>query len=53
MRLLELNGFSAVMDGDTLLVQLLGMGFAIEAIERCQVAMATYSRSFSLQETTE
>ena len=43
----------AVMDGDALLAQLLGMGFAIEEIERCQVAMATSSRPFSLQEATE
>ena len=44
---------AAVMDGDALLAQLLGMGFAIEEIERCQVAMATSSRPFSLQEATE
>ena len=45
----------AVKDGagDGLLAQLLGMGFAIEEIEHCQVAMATSSRSFSLQEATE
>ena len=43
----------AEMDGDALLAQLLGMGFAIEEIERCQVAMATSSRPFSLQEATE
>ena len=43
----------AVMDEDALLAQLLGMGFAIEEIERCQVAMATSSRPFSLQEATE
>ena len=41
------------MDGDVLLAQLLGMGFAIEEIEHCQVAMATSSRPFSLQEATE
>jgi hypothetical protein len=43
------------MDGDALLAQLLGitMGFAIEEIERCQGAMATSSRPFSLQEATE
>ena len=50
MRLLELK---SVMDGDALLAQLLGMGFAMEEIERCQVAMATSSRPFSLQEATE
>ena len=38
---------------DALLAQLLGMGFAIEEIERCQVAMATSSRPYSLQEATE
>ena len=43
----------AVMDEDSLLAQLLGIGFAIEKIERCQVAMATSSRPFSLQEATE
>ena len=32
------------LDGDALLAQLLGMGFAIEEIERCQVAMETSSR---------
>ena len=47
------KGAAAVMDGDALLAQLLGMGFAIEEIERCQVAMATSSRPFSLQEATE
>ena len=50
MRLLELH---SVMDGDALLAQLLGMGVAIEEIERCQVAMVTSSRPFSLQEATE
>ena len=39
--------------GDALLAQLLWMGFAIEEIEHCQVAMATSFRPFSLQETTE
>ena len=43
----------AVMDGDALLAQLLGMEVAIEEIERCQVAVATSSRPFSLQEATE
>ena len=32
-----------MMDGDALLAQLLGMGVAIEEIERCQVAMMTSS----------
>ena len=52
MRLLVLH---SVMDGDALLAvaQLLGMGFAIEEIERYQVAMVTSSRPFSLQEATE
>ena len=40
------------MDGDTPLAQLLGMGFVVEEIERCQVAMATSFRPFSLQEAT-
>ena len=48
-----LKGVASVMDGDTLLAQLLGIGFAIEEIERCQVAMATSSCPFSLQEATE
>jgi hypothetical protein len=43
----------AVMDGNALLPQLLGMGFTIEEIDRCKVAMATSSRPFSLQEATE
>ena len=50
MRLLELK---SVIEGDALLAQLLGMGFAIEETERCQVAMATSSRPFSLQKAME
>ena len=41
------------MEQDALLAQLLAMGFDIEEIERCQVAMATSSHSYSLQEATE
>ena len=41
------------MDQDALLAQLLGMGFGMEEIERCQVAMATSSRPYTLQEATE
>ena len=43
MRLLELKSVIHVIEGDALLAQLLGMGFAIEEIERYQVAMATSS----------
>ena len=59
MRLLETaeelsqRGASAEMDQDALLAQLLGMGFGMEEIERCQVAMATSLRPYSLQEATE
>ena len=48
-----IDTFIQAMDQDALLAQLLGMGFGIEEIERCQVAMATSSRPYSLQEATE
>ena len=38
---------------DAVFAQLMGMGFDPEAIEDCQVAMATSSESFSLQAATE
>ena len=41
------------MEQDALLAQLLPMGFDTEEIERCQVAMATYTNFYSLQEATE
>ena len=36
------------VEQDALLAQLLAMGFDVEEIERCQVAMATSSHSYSL-----
>ena len=48
-----LIGIAWFQCSDALLAQLLGMGFAIEEIERYQVAMATSFRPFSLQEATE
>ena len=44
---------NSTMDQDALLAHLLGMGFDIEDIERCQVAMSSTSRSYSVQEATE
>ena len=38
---------------DAMFAQLLGMGFDPEAIEGCQVAMATSSQKFSVQAATE
>ena len=41
------------MDGDAPLAQPLGLGIVVKEAGRCQVAMATSSRPFSLQEATE
>ena len=38
---------------DAIFAQLLGMGFDPEAIEECQIAMATTSEGFSMQAATE
>jgi len=38
---------------DAMFAQLLGMGFDPEAIEECQVAMATSSQEFSVQAAAE